>query len=518
MAEFSETADGTLVIMVCRAKHLPNRRKLDKQSPYVLLRINTTAKKTPSHFRAGQTPEWTFEIRFKLGRERKPIMRLDVLDETKSDPTPIGGTEIDCSRVFLDPANLQEGGKYIWDSWHDLDFRGKQAGKIYLEMTFYPSAPVVPPKIGFLHTSDALEDVSDDESPEFRHLAPSPNRSPIMHDVFVSGDQKKANIFRRSDPERPIPPVKSASSDGKKGGTFDRLRNKFRSKEAISTLWANENKPKSSYVQELPVHDHESLNFAPLPAVTLEDIDTGAPPPPPPHSEFSVFTKNLSPSERNHHSPERIVHGRMSPLRDNLPPPPPPKSGLTSPTPLSPTRSLVKSSSRSPGRSPGRKPPPGATGFEKSTEIPFSAESFGLDDEEDHLPTAVYHMGEQVKSLTFQSPNKKEPSSNDDIDPKHYAPTPSEHLAKSLRLQNGQMQFKDVQVDLKTEQTGYLGEGKWDTQRFSPSIFDRIHDESLNRQEKPSVPPKIPNGLSEREYYVLEKENYLKDLNDRRTY
>ncbi|KAM9887565.1 hypothetical protein OXX79_013539, partial [Metschnikowia pulcherrima] len=84
-----DTAEGTLVVMVCRARHLPNRRKLDKQSPYVLLRIHSVAKKTPAHFRAGQTPEWTHEIRFDLTRDRKPLMRLDVLDETKNDPTPI---------------------------------------------------------------------------------------------------------------------------------------------------------------------------------------------------------------------------------------------------------------------------------------------------------------------------------------------------------------------------------------------------------------------------------------------
>ena len=60
-----ESANGTLVIIVCRGKHLPNRRKLDKQSPYVSLRLGTIAKKTSAHFRAGQTPEWTQEIRFE---------------------------------------------------------------------------------------------------------------------------------------------------------------------------------------------------------------------------------------------------------------------------------------------------------------------------------------------------------------------------------------------------------------------------------------------------------------------
>lgn len=504
MSEYCETADGTLIIMVCRAKHLPNRRKLDKQSPYVLLRINTTAKKTPSHFRAGQTPEWTHEIRFTLGRERKPIMRLDVLDETKTDPTPIGGTEIDCSQVFLDPANLQEGGKYIWDSWHDLQFRDKAAGKIYLEMTFYPSAPVVPPKVGF-GSNPGLDELSEDETPEFRHSAPSPLHAPIIDDVFTKGETKRANFFRRSDPERVNLYGNHTPTEPKKQNTFDKLKNKFRSKEAFSTLWASDHNQKSSYVQEILPSRKDSFDFTPLPPVTLDDIDTCNPPPPPPHSEPSFSVSQKSPERQ-----PRELKFHLSPVRDHLtlqtPPPPPPKSGLVSPL-------------RSPNKSPSRKPPPEfhvskpKPGLEKTTNIPFSAESFGIEDDEDHLPTEVYHMGTQVKSLTIASTDKKEASSSDDIDPMHYAPTPSEHLAKNLRLQNGQVLFKDIQVDLKTEQTGYLGEGKWDTKRFSPSIFDRITD---NNSDKPSVPPKIPQGLSEREYYVLEKENYLNDINSRR--
>lgn len=501
MPEYSETADGTLVIMVCRAKHLPNRRKLDKQSPYVLLRINTTAKKTPSHFRAGQTPEWTHEIRFKLDRERKPIMRLDVLDETKTDPTPIGGTEIDCLQVFLDPANRQAGGKYIWDSWHELTFRDRPAGKIYLEMTFYPSAPVLPPKVGLSpeigRHSIAQED--DDMVSEFRHLAPNPQHLPIADDVFVNAETKKSHFFRRSDPERPTGGLTQVvfPTEPRKETTFDKLKNKFRAKEPFSAIWTSDSNLKSSIVQELPLYGKDALSITPLPAVTLQDIDSGVPPVPPPHSEYSLISL--------HASPEIPHYERLSPKREHLPslpPPPPPKSGLSSPK-------------RSPQGSPGRKPPPGFadTAKLKTTEIPFSAESFGMDDDDDtHLPTTVYHMGQQIKSLTIASTNKTEPS-KDDIDPRHYAPTPSEHLAKNLRLQNGQVKFEDIQVDLKTEQTGYLGEGKWDTKRFSPNIFDRIHDEQV---VKPNVPPKIPNGLSEREYYVLEKENYLKDLNSRR--
>lgn len=503
MSGLCESAEGTLVIMVCRAKHLPNRRKLDKQSPYVLLRINTIAKKTPSHFRAGQTPEWTFEIRFKLGRERKPIMRLDVLDETKYDPTPIGGTEIDCSKVFLDSANLQEGGKYIWDSWHDLEFRDKPAGKIYLEMTFYPSSPVVPPKIRLVDSSaaPASEVFSEDKTAEFTHLALSQQRSLALSDVFVSCEKKKSFSFRRSDPEKPTRGEPSLLVE-QKTTSFERFKNKFMSREKLPAFWSLGRKPKFSFVQEGPLSRRDSFDFHALSLVTFRDKDNGTPPPPPPpHSEYNLLAP---PAIEKLRSP--IYHAeeleKLLPSSDYLassPPPPLPKTKL-------PNTSPSRSPKISPGRSPGRKPPPSNPNenvlTSKTTAVPFSAETFGV--EEDDLPTAVYQMGQQVKSLTVGISNKKEPV-EDAIDPKHYAPTPSEHLSKMFRLQTGQIQLEDVQVDLRTEQTGYLGEGKWNTKRFSPSIFDRIND----LLDKPCPPPKIPQGQSEREYYVLEKENYF---------
>ena len=474
MAEYSETANGFLVIMVCRAKHLPNRRKLDKQSPYVVLRINTTAKKTPSHFRAGQTPEWTFEIRFKLGRERKPIMRLDVLDETKRDPTPIGGTEIDCLRVFLDPENRQDGGKYIWDSWHDLKFRNKPAGKIYLEMTFYPSTPVLPPKLGF---HDSISPNKDVDVPEFRRLAPHllpPLPTPVhthpADDVFVHGKEKTSAFFRRSDPARTN--TSPVVYEPKKDSKFDKFKSNFPANKHFSAL-LTDHSPISSPGKELPSYGDTFLSLFPLPPVTLKDLppvtlkdrDNGVPPLPPPHTDYSSFTS----------SPERTTRSDILSARENLPCP-----------------------KRSSNGSPRRKMPSDLVNSEpafsapKTTDIPFSAECFGLDDEP--LPTSIYQMSQPMKSSLFENKKKNISVADDEIDPRHYAPTPSEHLAKSMRLQNGQMKFEDIKVDSKTEETGYLGEGKWDAKRFSPNIFDRLH--GVSTADKPVVPPKIPQGLS----------------------
>lgn len=531
-----ESADGTLVILVCRAKHLPNRRKLDKQSPYVTLRIGTTAKKTPSHFRAGQTPEWTHEIRFALTRDRRPVMRLDILDETKNDPTPIGTTEIDCAVVFL-PENKRvecdrqgkQIEKYIHDKWYDLQLNGRRAGMIYLEMTFYPSVPVLPPKISLAqypeHEMEAsyrthtpspqgLAYGSPARSPG-RSPARSPNRSlisnkdlppaPAVDDVFVSGEIQKQNrlsaFFRNSNSSHEAsggltPLTSSADSHDdvfdngkkKKVSAFDKLTRKFQSREPITTLW----QPSAEPLGEIPALPNNERLITPLSAYEVDNLDQ---------------------LERDVQSHYYKLPASRSPVNDELdfaPPAPPPHKSQ-------------ERHARSPDRrrSPARKPPPSSpsivSDFKKLSVaphlIPFSADQIGLDelDEDAGVPTKVYFMDQQVKLLSAAG---EKSAANGAINPKFYAPTPSEHFNKSLRLQNGTVKPQDVSVDYRTHETGYVGEGKWMTDKFLPSIFDRMPlNESSN---KPQIPPKIPKGMLEMEYYVLEKEKYLKDLSGRR--
>lgn len=165
-----------------------------------------------------------------------------------------------------------------------------------------------------------------------------------------------------------------------------------------------------------------------------------------------------------------------------------------------------------------RKPPPDLASAEESTSVPFSADTFGLDDDDEPMPTKVFHLGQQVKSLTFTASDGSHQMNSNEIDPQYYAPTPSEHFAKSSVLTSTNLRPQDVKVDLNTDSSGYLGEGTWrvDKGKFSPSVFQRINDENCGMENKPAVPPKIPSGLTEMEYYVLEKDSYLKDINGRR--
>jgi len=49
---------GTLVLVVDRARNLPNRKAMGKQNPYCAARLGKEAKKTETDKRGGQTPRW----------------------------------------------------------------------------------------------------------------------------------------------------------------------------------------------------------------------------------------------------------------------------------------------------------------------------------------------------------------------------------------------------------------------------------------------------------------------------
>lgn len=62
-------------------------------------------------------------------------LKLSVLDETDSRPELIGDTVIQLAPAYS--SNPTEG----FDKWHELIYKGKYAGEVYLEMTFYPAQP-----------------------------------------------------------------------------------------------------------------------------------------------------------------------------------------------------------------------------------------------------------------------------------------------------------------------------------------------------------------------------------------
>jgi hypothetical protein len=120
---------------------LPNKRKLGKQNPFCIARIGHDAKHSKTDVRGGQTPVWDSEVRFTLtpGPQNKEL-KLSVLDETDGKPELIGDALIPLKEAL--ESNPVDG----YDDWHQLTYKGKYAGEVYLEMTFYPTTPPIKKK------------------------------------------------------------------------------------------------------------------------------------------------------------------------------------------------------------------------------------------------------------------------------------------------------------------------------------------------------------------------------------
>ncbi|MCJ1466497.1 hypothetical protein MMC07_005116 [Pseudocyphellaria aurata] len=125
---------GTLVVIVDRAKNLPNRKTMGKQDPYCAARLGKEAKKTETDKRGGQTPRWDQELRFTVHDSPDYYqLKVSVFNDDKKTEL-IGETW-----VALDKIIIPGGGQN--DLWHHLNCKGRFAGEIRIELTYYDTRP-----------------------------------------------------------------------------------------------------------------------------------------------------------------------------------------------------------------------------------------------------------------------------------------------------------------------------------------------------------------------------------------
>ncbi|KAJ7086706.1 hypothetical protein C8R44DRAFT_35153 [Mycena epipterygia] len=149
---------GTLIVVILKANHLPNKRHIGKQDPYCLVAVNGEKQRTKVIKRGGQHPEWDEEIRFTLyeddsevpgnglnGTPPPPppkdgkknikggkVMKLSCFADDPREPDLIGQTDVDLTEVLT---------KGETDEWFTLMNKDKFAGKVYLELTFWSNEP-----------------------------------------------------------------------------------------------------------------------------------------------------------------------------------------------------------------------------------------------------------------------------------------------------------------------------------------------------------------------------------------
>lgn len=149
---------GTLIVVVLKARNLPNKRQFGKQDPYCVVLLNGESRKTKVIKRGGQHPEWDEEIRFtiyensealrgssdgtppplppKAGRGPKKIqggekMTLACFAADK-EPELIGEATVDLTEALT---------KGETDEWFTLLNKDKYSGEVYLELTFWSNEP-----------------------------------------------------------------------------------------------------------------------------------------------------------------------------------------------------------------------------------------------------------------------------------------------------------------------------------------------------------------------------------------
>ncbi|KAJ2969610.1 hypothetical protein NUW58_g9948 [Xylaria curta] len=162
---------GTLVLIVDRAKNLPNRKTIGKQDPYCAARLGKEAKKTTTDIRGGQTPKWDQELRFTVHDSPDYFqLKLSVFNDDKKTEL-IGETWIDLRDIIV-----QGGGQS--DQWHNLNCRGKYAGGIRIEITYYDNRPK-PEKV-----AASPNPVTSSSDPDAASSAPRPvvKRRPLPSD------------------------------------------------------------------------------------------------------------------------------------------------------------------------------------------------------------------------------------------------------------------------------------------------------------------------------------------------
>ncbi|CDO92022.1 unnamed protein product [Kluyveromyces dobzhanskii CBS 2104] len=161
-------ANGRLDVYISKAKDLPNLRKLDKQDPFVKLRIAHLTETSPVIYRGGQTPKFDYHCIFQLTPDIKPLLCVELYDDHdhKHGSKLIGKCETDLLPALL--SDPEEGH----DRWYELKRGSLEAGKVYIELTFTPNN---------ISESRHFDILNEDPSINSRTMPPLPSDLPELH-------------------------------------------------------------------------------------------------------------------------------------------------------------------------------------------------------------------------------------------------------------------------------------------------------------------------------------------------
>ncbi|KAL0247296.1 hypothetical protein I308_104332 [Cryptococcus tetragattii IND107] len=174
---------GTLIVVVGKARNLPNKSRFGKQDPFCTVLVGEEKQKTKAIKRGGQHPEWDEEFRFAILEDVEDVIqRSESQSESLNSslngkPLPVPddpGVVTTAALASKSRKAKKKGGKSMKiacyaddakepeligdcvvsledvlkrgevDDWYDFQYKEKYSGEIYLELTFFSNeAPPV---------------------------------------------------------------------------------------------------------------------------------------------------------------------------------------------------------------------------------------------------------------------------------------------------------------------------------------------------------------------------------------
>ncbi|KAH9917808.1 C2 domain-containing protein, partial [Fomitopsis serialis] len=126
---------GTLVVVVLKARNLPDRHSLYKQDVLSQVAIGGSTKSTKVDVKGGQHPVWDEELRFPIYQKTKQADRTMEVSCWRKEPRGV-----ECiGKGAVDIEETLRTGEF--DDWVKLEENGTYRGELYLEMTYFATGP-----------------------------------------------------------------------------------------------------------------------------------------------------------------------------------------------------------------------------------------------------------------------------------------------------------------------------------------------------------------------------------------
>lgn len=127
---------GTLVIIVMKAKNLPNKVKIGKQNPFATLAYGINKKKTTTIERGGQAPTWDEEFRFEIPEDMDDVVADGAMVSKTGGVLPVSTVAAPATLVKEKPLPGKKMGKKVLRlaCWADDSRDPKLIGEVHIEL------------------------------------------------------------------------------------------------------------------------------------------------------------------------------------------------------------------------------------------------------------------------------------------------------------------------------------------------------------------------------------------------